>query len=373
MESILEDINVVVGVTGCFVCNKEGQVLASALPNPFDETTLANVGRTMTQTMSGLETARRRKVGDIDLVYDQGRLIAKNLGEGCLCILCARNTNVSLLNLTANVAAKRLATMMGERVEIAAREAAMRETWAARALALNGEVHSFISAAREQGVVLRATGDTAIRLHCPSAARMAPSSSDNILDLAGRANQSAQIDYILESFGYSPEHGFNFLHGRERLRYTHPEKQLGVEVFLDTLNMYHQLNFADRLELDEDTISLADLLLWKLQFVESDENDLRAICTIVYDHELGGPGESEKIDTIRILDLCTNDWGWYKTVATNLKKSIASAESYLSDKATVFLERAHRLLQMIEEAPKSNRWKLRARIGESVQWYETPE
>jgi predicted regulator of Ras-like GTPase activity (Roadblock/LC7/MglB family) len=373
MEDILKDINAVVGVTGCFICSGEGQVLASALPDLFDETILSTVGRTMAQTVAGLATARRRKVGDIDLVYAQGRLIAKNLREGCLCILCVRHINVPLLNLTANVAVKRLTTMVKEYAEIAARETAAREARASRALVLNGEIRSIISAAREQGVALQATGDTAIRLGCPSADRMALSFSDNILDLAGRASQSAQTAQILEGFGYLPERKFNFLHGRQRLRYTHPEKQFGVEVFLDALNMYHQLNFADRLNLDEDTIPLADLLLWKLQFVEPDEDDLRAIYTIVYDHELGGPGESEKIDTTRILDLCTNDWGWYKTVTINLEKSIALAESYLGDEATVFLERARSLLQMIEEAPKSGRWQLRARIGESVRWYETPE
>ena len=108
MEAILKDINAVVGVTGCFVCDGEGQVMASALPDLFDETILSTVGRTMTQTMAGLTTARRRKAGDIDLLYDQGRFIAKNLREGCLCILCVRHVNVPLLNLTANVAARKL-------------------------------------------------------------------------------------------------------------------------------------------------------------------------------------------------------------------------------------------------------------------------
>jgi hypothetical protein len=373
MEDLLKDINAVVGVTGSFVCNSEGRVLAFALPDLFDGATLSTVGRTVAQTMAGLAAVRRRKVGDMDLVCGQGRFIAKNLGEGCLCILCVRNINVPLLNLTANVAAKRLTTMVVERTEVAVRQAAMLEAQTARALVLNGEVRSFISTARKQGVVLRATGDTAIRLRCPSADRMALSLGDKILDLAGQARHSAQINDVLESFGYLPERRFNFLHGKQRLRYVHPEKQLGVEVFLDVLNSYHQLDFANRLDLDEDTIPLVDLLLWKLQFVELEEDDLRAIYIIVYDHELGGPGESNKIDTTYIIDLCANDWGWYKTVTTNLEKSMALAESYSGDESTVFLERARRLLQMIEEAPKSGRWQLRARVGESVRWYETPE
>jgi hypothetical protein len=112
MEDTLKDISAVVGVTGCFVCNGEGQMLVSALPDLFDETLLSTVGRTMAQTMAGLATARGRKIGDIDLVYDQGRLITKNLGEGCLCILCVCNINVPLLNLTANVAARKLSSLL---------------------------------------------------------------------------------------------------------------------------------------------------------------------------------------------------------------------------------------------------------------------
>jgi predicted regulator of Ras-like GTPase activity (Roadblock/LC7/MglB family) len=109
VEDILRDINTVVGVTGSFVCSGEGQVLASALPNLFDETILSTVGRIMSQTIAGLTTTRRRKVGDIDLLYREGRVVVKNLREGCLCILCVRNINVPLLNLTANVANKKLA------------------------------------------------------------------------------------------------------------------------------------------------------------------------------------------------------------------------------------------------------------------------
>jgi predicted regulator of Ras-like GTPase activity (Roadblock/LC7/MglB family) len=122
MEDILKDINAVAGVTGSFVCNGEGQVLASALPDLVDEISLSTVGRTMAQTLVGLVTARRRKIGDIDLVYDQGRLIAKNLGEGCLYILCVRKINVPLLNLTANVATKKLLPLL-RAGEIGAEEA----------------------------------------------------------------------------------------------------------------------------------------------------------------------------------------------------------------------------------------------------------
>ncbi len=108
MEEILEEINNVVGVIGCFVCDSEGQVLASTLPGLFDDAILTSLGRITAQTFGGLSMARRRKASDLDLVYTQGRFMVKNLGTICLLILCMRNINVPLLNLTANQVVKKL-------------------------------------------------------------------------------------------------------------------------------------------------------------------------------------------------------------------------------------------------------------------------
>jgi len=107
VESILENINAIVGVTGCFVCDSEGEALASVLPDVFGEAALT-AGRTAMQTILGLQTTRRRRVNDLDLLYREGRIVVKSLGEGCLCILCVRNINVPLLNLTANLAVRKL-------------------------------------------------------------------------------------------------------------------------------------------------------------------------------------------------------------------------------------------------------------------------
>jgi predicted regulator of Ras-like GTPase activity (Roadblock/LC7/MglB family) len=108
METILKDINAVVGVTGSFVCDGEGQIVAKLMPNVFDDNLLSPVGRTIAQTIAGLKIAQRCNIGDIDLVYDEGRLIVKSVDEGCLCILCVKRVNTPLLNLTVNVAAKKL-------------------------------------------------------------------------------------------------------------------------------------------------------------------------------------------------------------------------------------------------------------------------
>ncbi len=112
MEDILKDISAVAGVAGCFVCDGDGRVMASTLSDVFHESTLAAAGRTINQTTAGLLTTRRRKVQELDLLYSRQRLVIKPLGEGCLCVLCARNVNVPLLNLTANVATRKLSEVM---------------------------------------------------------------------------------------------------------------------------------------------------------------------------------------------------------------------------------------------------------------------
>lgn len=194
-----------------------------------------------------------------------------------------------------------------------------------------------------------------------------------MLDLAGLEKQSAHIAQILDSLGYQPETRFNLLQGEQRLRFTHPEKQLGVEVFLNTLVLYHRLPFTERLTLEDDTLPIADLLLWKLQYIEPDEATLEAIYILLKEYELGKSGEVEKIDTSRILELFANDWGWYKTGTTNLAKAISWAQEKYGDQAASFVERVYRLQQLINAAPKSVGWQVRARVGESMRWYEEPE
>jgi predicted regulator of Ras-like GTPase activity (Roadblock/LC7/MglB family) len=119
METILQDINAVLGVTGSFVCNAEGQILARLLPDTLDQKLLMPAARTIAQTIEGLKITQQDKVGDIDLLYDNGRLIIKSLDGSYLCIMCVQRINVPLLNLTANVAAKKLGKMIKELERIA--------------------------------------------------------------------------------------------------------------------------------------------------------------------------------------------------------------------------------------------------------------
>ena len=54
--------------------------------------------------------------------------------------------------------------------------------------------------------------------------------------------------------------------------------------------------------------------------------------------------------------------------------AVALADEGLDDKSrAVIARRIEALTAAIEAAPKSRRWKLRARVGERKRWYEEPE
>ncbi len=115
MIDILEDINAVTGVTGCFVCGTRGELLATSLPTNLDDRAVAVAARSAALAMSGVRRVRRLTVREVSLHYVQGRLIVKNLRHGCLCILCVPRVNVALLNLTVDVAVKKLSTLLTQR------------------------------------------------------------------------------------------------------------------------------------------------------------------------------------------------------------------------------------------------------------------
>jgi hypothetical protein len=73
----------------------------------------------------------------------------------------------------------------------------------------------------------------------------------------------------------------------------------------------------------------------------------------------------------------SKDWGFFYTTTMNLDKIRKGLDRY-KDLFTThdnqnIQERINQLEQMIENAPKSLKWKARAAIGPRVQWYNDVE
>jgi predicted regulator of Ras-like GTPase activity (Roadblock/LC7/MglB family) len=385
VEQLLADINAVAGVKGSFVCDAKGALAAQALPESLDEARVLLAARTILQTIEGLETTRRRKVQELDILFRDARMVVKNLRVGCLYVVCARNINVPLLNLTADLSAKKLAEILKQpeaetagrsAVAVAEEEAAVVEEVAiagASALLL-ARAREIIGAAARRGICLRLLGGMAVKAVCDSAVSLTLPPEGLDLDLAAYGKDRRQLDLVVEELGYEPQRRFNALHGQRRLKYFNEEQGIALDVFVDTFHMCHRLPFADRLELSELTLPVADLLLSKLQIVQMTEKDLRDIYAILCDHELGHLGDVDSVEASYIGSICSDDWGWYKTISLNLTKSMELVDDFLAgEERETYVSRARQLMQVVEAVPKSLRWQARARIGEARRWYDLPE
>ena len=85
-------------------------------------------------------------------------------------------------------------------------------------------------------------------------------------------------------------------------------------------------------------------------------------------------GDSAPIDLIRLRSVLGADWGFCHTVERNLR-AVADqwADTPIPDAQYPVDGQVATLLADLATAPKSLGWRARARIGERVQWYETPE
>ena len=67
-----------------------------------------------------------------------------------------------------------------------------------------------------------------------------------------------------------------------------------VDVLVDTLEMCHRFDFADRLQYATPTLPLAELLLSKLQVVKINRKDVLDALVLLAEHELG-PDDGETV------------------------------------------------------------------------------
>jgi hypothetical protein len=229
--------------------------------------------------------------------------------------------------------------------------------------------------AESKGVALRLLGGVAIYLRCPSARRGDLARSHSDIDLIGHERQSAEIRRLFGELGYLPREKFNAMHGGRRLIFNDASRRRRVDVFLDVFEMCHKFDLKRRMEIDLQTIPLADLLATKLQIIQTNEKDVRDIISILMDHEVGDSDAQETINREYLARLCSEDWGIYKTFTMKLAMLGLVAERWEMNEGErgVVIKRIGQLQEAIERAPKSLAWRVRAAIGERVRWYELPE
>ena len=240
------------------------------------------------------------------------------------------------------------------------------------------EALRIVDAAKEKGLVLRLLGSLAFRLHCPEYGylqkQLGRAYTD--IDYAGYGAQASKMAPLLIALGYREDAEINLLYAGQRMIFNNNGLGIHTDIFFDKLSFCHDIVWKNRLEDDYPTIPLAEMLMEKMQIVKINAKDLKDTIILLLEHPPAEHHETESLDESYLGRLLGADWGFYHTVTENLKKVIdyMRQEPFLEAGQMEMVERnAKALLARLAEAPKTVKWKLRAKIGTKVKWYQDVE
>jgi len=262
------------------------------------------------------------------------------------------------------------------------------------------ESREIVEKAKEEGVILRILGGLGIAIHCQEhkefAKRLGRIGTGVIegqeysdIDYISYRNQREKIKELFDKIGYAKRRATLSTAASERQIYYHPKGWFYVDVFFDKLLVAnHPIDFRGRLELDYPTITVTDMLIGKVQMWEAfSVKDLKDCLLLLKAHDIKEKSEKESIDASYIAKLLAQDWGFWYTATTNLKKleKFISEIEKLGPEADIdpkliekedrkeVTEKIEALLGRIEKEPKSFGWKMRAKVGTKKKWYNPVE
>jgi hypothetical protein len=262
------------------------------------------------------------------------------------------------------------------------------------------EAQEIVEKAKQEGIVLRILGGLSIAIHCQEHREFAQKlgrmgtgvikgQEYSDIDYVSYRNQREKIKELFDKIGYAKRRATLSTAASERQIYYHPKGWFYVDVFFDKLLVAnHPIDFRRRLELDYPTITVTDMLLEKIQMWEAfSVKDLKDCLLLLKAHGIKEKSEKESIDTLYIAKILSQDWGFWYTATTNLKKlkTFLSEIDKLGPEADINpkqIEKKDReeitgkidiLLEKIDEEPKSFGWNMRAKIGTKKKWYNPVE
>jgi hypothetical protein len=231
-----------------------------------------------------------------------------------------------------------------------------------------------VRGAADAGHRLKILGGLGVRVLCPDFPPRLRAGQD--IDLACLGKTRRKVADHLEAAGCEPDRRFNNLNGDRQMYFAAPSGR-PIDVMVDRLSMCHTLDFRPSFSSASQTLDPADLLLSKLQIVELNAKDAHDICHLLSGLRIGRDSARPAIDPDRFGAVLASDWGWWRTVTSNLAKlpDLLSSQPHLGPPHPRFdvLTQAKQLQEVADAVPKGIKWKLRANVGDRVRWYEVPE
>jgi hypothetical protein len=247
------------------------------------------------------------------------------------------------------------------------------------------EALQLVQGAAGAGHSIKILGGLGVRVLCPDFPPRQRAGQD--IDFACLGKGRRRLAEHLERAGCEPDKRFNNLNGDRQMYFTAPSGR-PIDVMVDRLTMCHVLDFRSSFGAGSSTgavspaLDPADLLLSKLQIVELNPKDAHDIFHLlsgvpVAPASRAGDSVRPAISPDRFGSVLSSDWGWWRTVTGSLDKlpGLLAENPALVPPRPRFdaLAQAKQLREIADTVPKGAKWKLRARVGDKVRWYELPE
>lgn len=233
------------------------------------------------------------------------------------------------------------------------------------------EMTRLIDAASGKNILLRAIGGLAVQVHNRKNHPLFIREFGD-LDFVIASKQRKEFEAFMPTVDYSPHKQFNVLNGDQRQIYYHNATDLKIDIFVGNFAMCHRIPLENRLASDPITIPLAELLLSKAQIVELNHKDMLDITSLLLNNETGN-GDKDTINLQIIAQLCSQDWGLYKTTSINLQhvEDMLNKEdlNLTKEERDLVLSRVNAIRKTFAEMPKPLPWQIRDRVGTRVKWY----
>jgi hypothetical protein len=236
------------------------------------------------------------------------------------------------------------------------------------------ESSRLIAAAEEAGIGLRLLGGVAIRLRTEDRLHPSLRRTPKDIDMVVPRGCGGAAAELLQSCGYRPDERFNVVQGASRMLFFDRRHARQLDLFVGRFEMCHAVPIAERLLLEPATLPLAELVLTKLQIVELNDKDRTDLYALLHAQDVDDR-DGPAINAGWIGQTCACDWGLYFTSTRNLERLRAGLGALELDPAgrERIAAGIARLEQALEAAPKTRRWRLRAKIGERLPWYQEPD
>jgi len=217
------------------------------------------------------------------------------------------------------------------------------------------ELNRIFQASNEAGLMLRVIGSLAFQMHCSQYGYLqeAMGRAYTDIDFAAYRHQTKEIKAMMAGLGYVENREVFVVSEGDRSIFDDFETGLYVDVFYDKLDFCHVIS-------------------WEMQIVEINEKDVIDTIMLLMEHPLGD-SDVEVINIERVAQLCSKDWGLWRTITMNLDKVEKLAQGYqqlTGEQKAHVSSQVEAALARIEDEPKSLAWRLRARVGDRVKWYK---